>query len=140
MFFELFKINPKIPKYWNVCHLWVAQCIISSIIAAKRKYYQKEKEKNIFIKNIIKDAKIFIDQPENQYFFNNEEFKKLIIEGIYEYLLTEINYMILYVKKNIPLPLKHRKDALIDSFNHYPYFHEFINHINKLLKDKKNHK
>jgi ribosome-interacting GTPase 1 len=112
----LFSENPKLPNLWNLCHLWCAQTIISSVIVSNEKYYKSIKRKKYIINKILKESEVYYSgRKDVEYFIISRRFKDYIMKGLKEYILSEIDHIKIYCTKHGNLSPKPKQKTILQA-------------------------
>jgi len=126
MFCTLFNSSPKIPESWNLCFLWAAQCIIAAAIAADEETYKKIEDEQELKKKILDDLDFPLFRDNDQRFFPDEDFKGRFSEGFSEYLQSEIEHILSYIRLHDSLIPVLISESIIQSLKENTEFRRYI--------------
>lgn len=135
MFFNLFGSQPRLPPGWNHIHVWIAQVLFCSILAAERDSIGMKGRTKQQLNTLRKKFRAFALLPCNQRWFPTETIREVLLCGIDFYLDYEWSGIQKALSSGVNRPMDINKSALLAAIKEDRKFARYVNSTNILKKE-----
>ena len=128
MFFTLFHEKPDLPQGWDLRHLWAAQTMIASAIAARDKRYKAFRDPTRLRRRIRRECMAFYTKSveDREYpMFPDKGFRDVVFAALDDYLASEAEHIlsIIHSQENLdPKPLSESVLHVLKTDNEFKRF------------------